>query len=139
MAYLKPSVIDLRIINPLAMRFGFGGSRALTVPGRRTGRPQRVPVIPIDHGGARYLVSPYGESDWVRNLRASGQGSLSGRGGGDHLRATEIPVAERGPVITAYCAVTGRGVRAAFETLPDPADHPVFRMEVADATGRQAE
>jgi hypothetical protein len=138
MAYLKPSAIDRRIINPLAMRFGFGGSRALTVPGRRTGRARRVPVIPIEHAGARYLVSPYGESDWVRNLRASGQGSLGGHGGGDHLRVTEIPVTERGPVIAAYRAVTGRGVRLAFETLPDPADHPVFRIEAAHGNAQQA-
>ena len=37
-------------------------------PGR-TGEARKVPVIPVEVGGSRYLVSPYGESDWVRNLR----------------------------------------------------------------------
>ena len=41
-----------------------GGTKALSVRRRRSGRTQRVPVIPIERDGARYLVSPRGETDW---------------------------------------------------------------------------
>jgi hypothetical protein len=37
----------------------------------------------------------------------------------------------RSPVITAYVARAGRTVEGYFRTLPDPADHPVFRVEPA--------
>jgi hypothetical protein len=32
-------------------------------------------------------------------------------------------------VIAAYRAVAGRAVKSFFEARPDPADHPVFRIE----------
>lgn len=129
MAYLRPSVLVRRVFNPLAMRFGLGGSQTLLVRARRSGRIQRLPVIPVEVGGTRYLVSTRGESDWVRNLRAAGGGELSGRDGTERFRASEVPVAERGPVIEAYRQKAGKMVDAYFRTLPDPADHPVFRIE----------
>jgi len=128
-AYLTPPLFVRRIFNPLAMRFGLGGSRGLTVPGRRTGRLQRVPVIPVEYAGARYLVSPRGKTDWVRNLRAAGQGELAGREGGEQFRATEVPVEDRPAIIAACRAVAGRAVKSLFQALPDPADHPVFRID----------
>jgi deazaflavin-dependent oxidoreductase (nitroreductase family) len=128
-AYLRPPLFVRRIFNPLAMRFGIGGSRALTVPGRRTGRLQRVPVIPVEYAGAHYLVSPRGETDWVRNLRAAGQGELGGREGSEQFRATEVPVEDRPAIIAAYRAVAGRAVKSLFQALPGPADHPVFRID----------
>lgn len=129
MAYLKPPFVARRIFNPLAMRTGIGGSRGIVVRGRRTGRPLAVPVIPVEHAGARYLVSTRGEADWVRNLRAAGELELRGRGGARRLQATELPVAERAPVIAAYRAVAGRTVEGYWKRLPDPSDHPVFRVE----------
>jgi len=99
------------------------------VRGRRCGAVHRVPVIPVDHEGARYLVPPRGETDWARNLRAAGEGELQSRRGVLAFRATELPVAERPPVIAAYRAVAGRAVKSFFDAMPDPADHPVFRLE----------
>ena len=69
MAYLKPPAFTRRLANPLAMRLNGRGVATLTVVGRRTGVPRKVPVIPVEVEGIRYLVSPYGESEWVRNLR----------------------------------------------------------------------
>lgn len=130
MAYLKPPLFVRRVFNPLAMRFGIGGANTLVVPRRRTGDPQWVPLIPVDHGGARYLVSTRGESDWVRNLRASGgKGELRTRASTEAFRASEVPVDERPPIIAAYRSVAGKTVDAYFSKLTDPADHPVFRLE----------
>jgi hypothetical protein len=84
-----------------------------------------VPVIPVEHGAERYLVSPRGETEWVRNLRAAGgRGELAEQ----PILAMEMPVLERAPVLDAYRAVAGRAVAADFAALPDPADHPVFLL-----------
>ncbi|MGZ4493730.1 MAG: nitroreductase/quinone reductase family protein, partial [Nocardioides sp.] len=71
MAYLRPSGLTRKVVNPLVSRLRTGGVETLTVTGRRTGRPRSVPVIPVRLGAHRYLVAPYGESEWVRNLRAA--------------------------------------------------------------------
>ena len=129
MAYLRPPLFVRHIFNPIAMRFGIGGSQALTVTGRRTGKRHRVPVIPVSHEGSRYLVSPRGETDWVRNLRIAGHGDLAGRGEHVLFRAIEIPAEDRPDIIAAYRAVAGRAVKSFFEALPDAGDHPVFRID----------
>lgn len=133
MAYLRPGFFTRKVVNPLAMRLGIGGSATLVVPGRRTGRPLQVPVIPLEHDGARYLVSTRGESDWVRNLRAAGRAELRTRSGSERIEAVEVPVEARPPMIDAYRKRAGRTVDTYFEKLPDAADHPVFRIERAAA------
>ena len=80
MAYLKPPAFTRHVVNPLVSRLQTGGVATLTVPGRRTGRARTVPVIPVEVGGIRYLVSPYGESQWVGNLRAAGKATLARKG-----------------------------------------------------------
>jgi hypothetical protein len=79
MAYLKPPLFVRKVFNPVAMRLRMSGSEALVVPRRRSGDPQRIPVIPVEHEGARHVVSTRGESDWVRNVRAAGEVELEGR------------------------------------------------------------
>lgn len=125
MAYLKPPAFTKKVFNPLAMRLGISGTRPLVVKRRRSGEPQRIPVIPVDHEGGLYVVSTRGESDWVRNCRAAGRVEL----GGDPYRATELPEPERAPVIDAYREKAGRSVSGYWKKLPDPADHPVFRLD----------
>lgn len=58
-------------------------------------------------------------------------GELRRRGQAEPFRAVEIPDAEKPPIIQAYLARWGGQVRGQFETLPDPADHPVFRIQAA--------
>src|SRR5437660_10896577 len=45
----------------------------LTVRGRKSGQPRTVPVAIIKRNGKRYVGSPYGIVNWVRNLRAAGE------------------------------------------------------------------
>jgi deazaflavin-dependent oxidoreductase (nitroreductase family) len=112
------------------MRLEICGTRPLAVRGRRSGVVHRVPLIPVEVDGVRYLVSPRGETDWVRNLRAAGEGELHARKDGVHrFCATELPPAERTPIIAAYRKMAGRAVSSFFEEMPDPADHPVFRLD----------
>ena len=97
MAYLKPPAITRRSTDPLAMRLNAHGGATLTVVGRRTGEPRSVPVIPVEVGGGRYLVSPYGEPEWARNLRAAGKGELSRKGRTEGLRRHRGPSRPAGP------------------------------------------
>jgi deazaflavin-dependent oxidoreductase (nitroreductase family) len=127
MAYLKPQAFTRHVVNPLVSRLQTGGVATLTVPGRRTGRARTVPVIPVEVGGIRYLVSPYGESDWVRNLRAAGKATLARKGKVETVQASEI---------AAYRKVCGRAVDPCFTKLPDPSDHPVFRVDEIGASSR---
>ena len=46
MVYLKPPAFTRRLANPLAMRLNAHGGATLTVVGRRTGEPRRVPSFP---------------------------------------------------------------------------------------------
>jgi deazaflavin-dependent oxidoreductase (nitroreductase family) len=129
MAYLKPGAITRKVFNPLAMKLGIWNVETLVVPKRKSGQPQSVPVIPVERDGARYIVSTRGESDWVKNLRAAGGGEVRRKGQAEKVRVTELPVEERPPVIAAYRGKAGKEVDRYFKQLPDPADHPVFRIE----------
>jgi deazaflavin-dependent oxidoreductase (nitroreductase family) len=52
------------------------GSRELQVRGRTSGEIRSVPVNLLTLDGCDYLVAPRGETQWVRNLRAAGEGTL---------------------------------------------------------------
>ena len=86
-----------------------------------------MPVIPVEVDGVSYLVAPFGESEWVRNLRKAGTGHLGRKSGGELFHADELPVSQRPPIIAAYRQGARRDVNRYFTRLPDPADHPVFR------------
>jgi F420H(2)-dependent quinone reductase len=135
-AYLKPQAFTRHVVNPLVSRLQTGGVATVTVPGQRTGRARTVPVIPVEAGGIRYLVSPYGESDWVRTLRAAGKATLARRGKVQTLQAAEVAVPGRAAVIAAYRKVCGRTVNPCFTKLPHPSDHPVFRLDDTGASSR---
>jgi hypothetical protein len=52
------------------------GSPVLAVKGRTSGAWRTTPVNLLEHSGRRYLVSPRGEGQRVRNLRVVGTGEL---------------------------------------------------------------
>lgn len=127
MAYLKPPWFTRVVFNRIAKSTGLSGAETLTVTGRRTGRPQSVPVIPVDVGGHRYLVSTRGEAQWVRNVRAEPRVRL----GSTSYVAREVVEEERPVVLTAYRDKAGRAVDGYFRRLPRDADHPVFVLTPA--------
>jgi deazaflavin-dependent oxidoreductase (nitroreductase family) len=133
MAYLRPGWFTRKIFNPLATRLGISGVLGLSVIGRSTGQVQTVPVLVAERDGRRYLVSPRGETEWVRNLRAAGgEAEIKRRRDKiERVRAVEVPVGERAPILEVYQRMAGRAVKPYFKKLPDPSDHPVFRIDVA--------
>ncbi|ADP84786.1 nitroreductase/quinone reductase family protein [Pseudofrankia inefficax] len=130
--YVRRPWIARAVGDRLAPRFRPALVRRLSVPGRVTGRWRTTPVAVLDHGGASYLVAAFGVTDWALDLRASGRGRLTRADGraSFEIIATEVPVTERGPVLAAYRTSFGSapGVAGAFRALPDPADHPTFRI-----------
>jgi deazaflavin-dependent oxidoreductase (nitroreductase family) len=126
--YLKPSWLISWVLNPLLLWLGVVPT--LRVRGRRTGNWRSVPVNVLEVDGERYLVAPRGETDWVRNLRAAGGGQLQyGRRRTESFTAVEVPDEEKPRLIAAYLDRWGNQVKSQFDALPDPADHPTFRLE----------
>ena len=57
-----------------------GPVSVITVAGRSSSRPHSTPVTPWTVDGRRYVVAGIGTSDWARNARAAGAGTMtSGR------------------------------------------------------------
>jgi deazaflavin-dependent oxidoreductase (nitroreductase family) len=114
------------------------GSRVLEVRGRRTGEPRRTPVNLLVFEGARYLVAPRGHTQWVRNLRASGEGRLWLGRRSEPFTAAELSDEQKPPLLRAYLKRWKAEVGVFFGGVgPDSSDedlrriapdHPVFRL-----------
>jgi F420H(2)-dependent quinone reductase len=127
MSYLKPPWFVRKVFNRVAMATGVGNSQTLTVTKRVSKQSQQIPVVVPEVGGIKYLVSTRGEAEWVRNVRADPHVKL------DHVSyvATEVAVADRGPIIAAYRPLAGKVVEGYWKQLPDDADHPTFALAPA--------
>ena len=92
-----------RAVRWLADRgLNLAGAQTLTVRGRKTGAPQRIPVNPLRFDGGEYLVAARGHTRWVGNARVTPLAQLRrGRRRRDVV-LVEVPVAERAPIIRAY-------------------------------------
>jgi hypothetical protein len=125
MAYIKPPWFTRNVFNRIAMTFpGMGPFETLTVVKRTSNQPQRIPVTPIEIDGVKYLVSAYGETQWVKNVRAHPNVKLGTK---DYV-AAEVPVSARKPILDAYKAKVGKYVDDYFRQIPDEADHPLFSL-----------
>jgi deazaflavin-dependent oxidoreductase (nitroreductase family) len=121
-----------------------GPNALITVRGRKSGEPRTTPVALIEIGGRRWVSSPYGDVNWVRNLRAAGQASLTIARRQETVTATELQSDERvvffrdlmGPYVKRIPLGLGRlmigSVLGARDILEDPAAaaerHPVFEL-----------
>ena len=72
-----------------------GLNRLVTIRGRKSGLPRTTPLAVIAIGGRRWVWSPWGESQWVRNLRAAGHATIAARGHTEEVAATELNPTER--------------------------------------------
>jgi deazaflavin-dependent oxidoreductase (nitroreductase family) len=140
--YRPPSWFDRKLMNPVIgalTKLGLSawGSRVLEVRGRKSGEPRRVPVNPLTFDGNRYLVAPRGDTHWVRNLRAAGEGHLLLGRQREHFHATEVADADKEAILRAYLRKWKWEVGQFFDGVgPDSPheefariapDHPVFR------------
>ena len=74
--------LRVRVVSPLVralLRLGMpmGPTILLTVRGRTSGRTRSTPVGLFERSGRRWLFAQFGDVNWVRNLRAAGEGTLA--------------------------------------------------------------
>lgn len=115
-----------QLLTPVMWRIGLAA--VVDVPGRRTGAPRHVALIPLEVAGSWYLVSMHGNTEWVRNLRAARCCELRRSSGTHAFSTTEVYGNERDRAIAGYLAKSPRPFRMDFNRRPSAEDHPVFRM-----------
>ena len=115
------------VLVSVLLRLGLGPARTylLTVAGRRSGAPRTTPVTLVEEGDQRWVVAPYGEVAWVRNLRAAGKATLSRGWRTDPIRVREIASDEAAPVLKMY--VTRLPITRPYFDAEAPR-HPVFAI-----------
>jgi deazaflavin-dependent oxidoreductase (nitroreductase family) len=70
-------------------------NRLVTIRGRRSGLPRTTPLAVLEISGRRWVWAPWGEVQWVRNLRASGRATVRFPDGEREVSATELDPNER--------------------------------------------
>jgi deazaflavin-dependent oxidoreductase (nitroreductase family) len=137
------------ILNPIVQRMlgaglPMGPNALITIRGRKSGEPRTTPVALIEIEGRRWVSSPYGDVNWVRNLRASGEATLTIGRKQQTVTAVELSKGERvvffrdlmGPFVRRIPLGLGRlilgSVLGAKEMFDDPEiaaeRHPVFEL-----------
>jgi len=141
-AFKEPGRLQLKVFDPLVgwlsrRGLSIAGSRVLEVQGRKSGEWRRTPVNPLSFEGGRYLVAPRGNTQWVRNLRASGSGRLVGRRT-EEFAASELGDEQKPDLLRAYLKKWKWEVGAFFDGVGGDSpeeelqriapEHPVFRI-----------
>jgi len=80
------------------------GTRALRVRGRKTGKQRTVVINLLAVDGVDYLVSPRGDTQWARNVRAAGVVELGPRWRRQPNRVNELDDAAKPDVLKRYLA-----------------------------------
>ncbi|HEY6115313.1 MAG TPA: nitroreductase family deazaflavin-dependent oxidoreductase [Candidatus Dormibacteraeota bacterium] len=137
------------IFNPIARRVLkagplMGPNALITVRGRTSGEPRTTPVAVVDIGGRRWVVGTFGDTNWVRNLRAAGQATVTVGRRREDVKASELSVEERvsffRDVLTPYVKKLRVGtillsILGARDIVDDPAaaaeKRPVFELRAA--------
>jgi deazaflavin-dependent oxidoreductase (nitroreductase family) len=141
--YQRPGWFTTNVFNRLVAaltRAGVSvfGSRVLEVQGRKSGQWRQTPVNLLGVEGVDYLVAPRGHTQWVKNLRASGQGRLRVGRRVQEFQALELSDDDKVQILRAYLKKWKWEVGAFFGGVgPDAPDdelrriapdHPVFRL-----------
>jgi deazaflavin-dependent oxidoreductase (nitroreductase family) len=111
-----PPRLVFSLFNPMAkallgagVPMGFNG--LITIRGRKSGLPRTTPIAIIEVSGRRWVWSPWGEVQWVRNLRAAGQATVTVRRHREEMTATELDAAERLAFFRDTLGPVARGMR----------------------------
>jgi len=144
-AYRKPGSLTQHVLNPAVAALtragvSVSGSAILRVRGRKSGAWRENPVNLLPHQGDHFLVSPRGETQWVRNLRVAAAGELRVGRRVRRFTAEEVAADERAEVVRAYLkrwkwevGVFFGGVgpdSTAAELHAESAYHPVFTLRL---------
>lgn len=144
-----PSFVTL--FNPIARRVLkvgalLGPNALITVRGRKSGLPRTTPVALVDIDGKRWVIGTFGETNWVQNLRAAGQATLTMGSRREDVTSIELTLEERAAFFRDVVAPYTRRLRigplllsvlGSRDILDDPAgdatSRPVFELRAAQA------
>jgi hypothetical protein len=121
--YVAPDWFTRRVFNPAVgrlTRWGISllGSRVLDVRGRTSGEIRSTVVNLLTVDGARYLVAPRGETQWVRNVRAAGGEAVLRLGRRrEAVVLHEVADADKTPILRAYLKAWAWEVGRFFDGL----------------------
>jgi deazaflavin-dependent oxidoreductase (nitroreductase family) len=119
-----------------------GPNALLTVRGRKSGQAHTTPVAVIAVGGRRWVQSPYGNVNWVRNLRVAREATLTTGKREEPVQAVPLSPDE---AVTFFGEILGPYLRKSAlstfiarklglgDAIDDPAgaagSHPVFELK----------
>jgi deazaflavin-dependent oxidoreductase (nitroreductase family) len=142
-----PSFVGL--FNPIArrvLRVGplLGPNALITVRGRKSGVPRTTPIALVEIDGRRWVIGTFGDTNWVRNLRAAREATLTVGRNREKVVADELDVEDRTRFFRDVIAPYVRRMRigglllsilGAKEILEDPRAaaerRPVFELSRA--------
>jgi len=137
------------VFNPIARRVLkagalMGPNALITVRGRKSGLPRTTPVALVEIDGRRWVIGTFGDTNWVRNLRAAGEATVSVGRRREDVKAAELVGEDRisffRDVLTPYVKRLRIGtlllsVLGARDIVDDPAGaaekRPVFELRAA--------
>jgi deazaflavin-dependent oxidoreductase (nitroreductase family) len=135
------------VFNPIARRLlhaglPLGPNALLTVRGRKSGLARTTPVALVEVAGRRWIIGTFGEVNWVRNLRAAGEATLTVSRRRETVAAVELSTEEAANFFTEVLGPYVRRLRigrwllgslGATDILDEPkvaaARHPVFEID----------
>ena len=80
------------------------GTRAMRVRGRKSGKQRGVVINLLTVDGVDYLVSPRGNTQWARNVRAAGVVEVGPRWRSELARVSEVEDAAKPELLRRYLA-----------------------------------
>lgn len=109
----------------------------LTVRGRKSGQPRTTPVVIGERNGQRWLVGTFGNVNWVRNLRAAGEATLTRSRRSEAITVRELPTEEAALLLKQILSTAPNFIKSYFDVTPDaPLEdflreaprHPIFQV-----------
>ena len=140
--FMRPNVVERtfsRFFGFLVGTLGLGLSHhyLLEVRGRRSGRLYSTPVNLLEQAGRQFLISPRGETQWVRNARVAGSVTLVQRGRRQAFHLQPVPHDEKPELLKVYLERFQLYVQRCFpvtagspaeEFVPIASRYPVFEL-----------
>jgi deazaflavin-dependent oxidoreductase (nitroreductase family) len=124
-----------------------GPNALITVRGRKSGLDRTTPIALVEVDGRRWVIGTFGETHWVRNLRAAGEATITSGRKTEKVTAVELSPESSGaffadvlrPMVERIPFGLGRfilgTVLGAKDILDDPigsgATRPVFEVHAA--------
>lgn len=72
-----------------------GFNRLVTIRGRTSGLPRTAALAVLRIEDRRWVWAPWGDVEWVRNLRAAGRATITERNRTEDVHAVELDLAQR--------------------------------------------